>query len=109
MDLTKDVLPDCDLVLVRDCFIHLNFESIFAALRNIIRSNIRYVLTTHYADAVSNVDLGTGTWHSVNLCAPPFNFPPPLELVDDYAKGTTPHQLGMWRIEDLRHASSRWG
>jgi len=35
MDLTKDVLPDCDLILVRDCFIHLSFESIFAAVRNI--------------------------------------------------------------------------
>lgn len=24
MDLTKDALPDCDLILVRDCFIHLS-------------------------------------------------------------------------------------
>jgi len=109
MDLTKDVLPDCDLILVRDCFIHLSFESIFAALRNITRSKIRYLLTTHYADATPNVDLGTGTFHAVNLCAPPFNFPRALELIDDYAKGTTPHQLGLWRVDDLRHAALTWG
>src|ERR1035441_5092661 len=51
MDLTKDVLPDCDLILVRDCFIHLSFESIFAALRNITQSNIRYLLTTQIGRA----------------------------------------------------------
>src|ERR1700678_3590259 len=39
VDLTKGVLPDCDLILVRDCFIHLSFDSIFAALRNIAQSN----------------------------------------------------------------------
>lgn len=109
MDLTKDVLPDCDLILVRDCFIHLSYESIFAALKNIGRSKIRYVLTTHHAAVAANVDLGMGNCRALNLCAPPFNFPPAVELIDDYAKGTTPHQLGLWRVNDLRHASSTWG
>jgi|ERR1700680_2028706 len=105
MDLTKDVLPDCDLILVRDCFIHLSFESIFAALRNITQSKIRYLLTTHFADVVANMDIETGSLHELNLCAPPFNFPPALELIDDYAKGFTPHQLGLWRVDDLRYAA----
>jgi len=101
MDLTKDVLPDCDLILVRDCCIHLSFESIFAALRNITQSKIRYLLTTHSADAATNVDIETGSCRAVNLCAPPFNFPPALELIDDYEKGITPRQLGLWRVDDL--------
>ena len=50
MDLTKDALPNCDLIRVRDCFIHLSFESIFAALRNITQSKIRYLLTTHHVE-----------------------------------------------------------
>jgi len=104
MDLTKDVLPDSDLILVRDCFIHLSFELIFAALRNITRSNISYLLTTHYGEVTRNVDRETGCWHAVNLCAPPFNFPPALELIDDYAKGIPSRQLGLWRIDDLRLA-----
>jgi hypothetical protein len=101
MDLTKDVLPDCDLILVRDCFIHLSFESIFAALKNIMQSNIGYILTTHYADIAVNADIGTGTCRSLNLCAHPFNFPPALDLIDDYAKGIKPRQLGLWRVDDL--------
>ena len=104
MDLTKDALPDCDLMLVRDCFIHLSFEAIFAALANITQSKIRYLLTTHFADVVANVDIETGSYHTLNLCAPPFNFPQALELIDDYAKGLTPHQLGLWRVDDLRKA-----
>jgi hypothetical protein len=105
MDLTTDVLPDSDLILVRDCFIHLSFESIFAALRNITRSKIRYLLTTHYADVAANLDTKTGSWHALNLCAPPFNFPPALELIDDYAKGIPPRQLGLWLVDDLRDAT----
>lgn len=104
VDLTKDALPDCDLILVRDCFIHLSFESIFAALRNITQSNIRYLLTTHHADVQVNADIETGSFHALNLCAPPFNFPAPLEMIDDYAEGHKPHQLGLWRIADLRNA-----
>lgn len=107
MDLTKDVLPDCDLILVRDCFIHLSFESIFAALRNITQSKIRYLLTTQHADIAANVNRETGSFHALNLCLPPFNFPPALELIDDYAEGLKPHQLGLWRVADLRDAS--WG
>jgi SAM-dependent methyltransferase len=106
MDLTKDVLPDCDLILVRDCFIHLRFESIFGALKNITRSKIRYLLTTHYTNLGANVDIGTGTYRALNLCAPPFNFPSALELIDDYAQGIKPRQLALWRVDDLRDAAA---
>jgi SAM-dependent methyltransferase len=105
MDVTKDMLPDCDLILVRDCFIHLSFAAVFAALRNILQSKIRYLLTTHFADAPANVDIDIGSCHAVNLCASPFNFPPAQELIDDYAKGIMPHQLGLWRVDDLRCAA----
>lgn len=105
MDITKDPLPDCDLILVRDCFIHLTFESIIAALRNIARSRIQYLLTTHFADVTTNVDVATGSARGLNLCAAPFNFPVALDLIDDYAKGLPPHQLGLWRIDDLRCAA----
>jgi hypothetical protein len=105
MDLTKDALPECDLILVRDCFIHLSFEMIFAALGKITESTIRYLLTTHHPDVAVNIDIETGSFHAINLCAPPFNFPPPIELIDDYAKGIMPHQLALWRIDDLRSAA----
>lgn len=105
IDLTKDVLPECDLILVRDCFIHLSYELIFAALRNITRSKIRYLLTTHQADLAANVDIETGSARPINLRCRPFEFPAAIELIDDYAEGLTPHQLGLWRVDDLRAAA----
>lgn len=107
MDLTKDALPDCDLILVRDCFIHLSLESIFAALENITQSKIRYLLTTHFTDGAANGDIETGSFRAINLCAPPFDFPPALELIDDYAEGHMPHQLGLWRVDDLPYPAPR--
>jgi SAM-dependent methyltransferase len=104
MDITKDALPDCDLILVRDCFIHLSYEAIFVALKNILQSNIQYLLTTHYSDTPTNVDIDIGSFHAINLCAPPFNFPQALELINDSAKGAMPRQLGLWRLNDLRCA-----
>jgi len=89
---------------VRDCFIHLSFEAIFGALKNILQSNIQYLLTTHYADSPTNVDIDIGSFHAVNLCAPPFNFPQALKLIDDSAKGAMTRQLGLWRVNDLRRA-----
>jgi len=108
MDLTKDVLPGCDLILVRACFIHLSYEAIFAALRNITQSKIRYLLTTHFVDVKANSDIKTGSSHDLNLCQPPFNFPPPLMIIDDFAKGLPSRQLGLWRVDDLSHAASTW-
>lgn len=105
MDLTKDVLPDCDLILVRACFIHFSFEAIFAALRNITQSKIRYLLTTHFVSVTENIDIKTGSSQNLNLCMPPFNFPPPLAVIDDYAKGLPPRQLGLWRVDDLRQVA----
>ena len=54
-----------------------------------------------FADA-ANLDVETGSFRTVNLVAPPFSFPPALELIDDYAKGHTPHQLGLWLVDDVR-------
>ncbi len=104
MDLTKDVLPECDLILVRDCFIHLSFEAIFGCLKNIVQTKSGYLLTTTFSNMTTNVDIGLGNYHTINLCSSPFAFPPPLELIDDYAKGMVPRQLGLWRIDDLRRA-----
>lgn len=97
---TKDVLPDCNLIRVCNCSIHLSFESIFAALRSIAQSKIGYLLTTHHADIAVNVNIETGSSDALNL-SPPFNFPLALELIDDYGEGLKPHQLGLWRVADL--------
>ena len=43
VDLCQDPLPKADLLLCRDCLMHLSEEMIFRALANIVRSDIRYL------------------------------------------------------------------
>jgi hypothetical protein len=52
----------------------------------------------------------TGDWRPLNLERPPFNFPPPAELL---AEGCTEAEgrfldkcLGLWAIKDLADADS---
>jgi hypothetical protein len=48
LDLLRDPLPAADLVLCRDCLVHLSFANIFAALVNLRRSGARWLLVTTF-------------------------------------------------------------
>lgn len=97
-DITRDRLPRADLVLCRDCFIHLSFEDIRRAYSNFRRSATYLLATTHTLVEV-NTNIHSGQWRSVNLERKPFDFPKPLELlVEDVESGKS---LGLWRLSDL--------
>ncbi|MFL6229428.1 MAG: class I SAM-dependent methyltransferase [Pyrinomonadaceae bacterium] len=98
-DVTRDRLPRVDVILCRDCFIHLSFRDIYAALANFKRSNSGFLLATTHVTVTQNEDTHTGGWRSVNLQLPPFNFPPPRQLiVEDTELGKC---LGLWSLEEL--------
>jgi hypothetical protein len=82
-DLTHDDLPKVDLVLCRDCLIHLSFGDAKAVLANIRRSGSRYLLTTTDPSVTENRPIKTGQYHAINLQLPPFSFGKPLELHRD--------------------------
>jgi hypothetical protein len=105
LDLTTDPLPSADLLLCRDCLVHLSFADARRALANVRRSDITYLLTTTFPAEPHNVDVVTGDWRPLNLLRPPFGFPEPLELL---VEGCTEHRglfrdksLGLWRVADL--------
>jgi hypothetical protein len=103
LDLCNDPLPDADLLLCRDCLIHLSEDMNLLALANILRSNIKYVLTTTYP-AGKNRSIRNGDWFTLNLTAAPYNFPPPLRTLDDWVPPYTRRQIGLWEVETLRQA-----
>lgn len=99
LDITRDRLPDTDAVLCRDCFIHLSYNSIGAALSNFKKTSAIHLLCTTHTSVSENLDCADGNWRSVNLEKPPFNFPRPLKLiVEDAELGKC---LGVWRLQDL--------
>jgi hypothetical protein len=111
LNLCEDPLPDADLILCRDCLVHLSNNDVFKALRNIHRSHARYLLTTTFANRDQNVDIPTGEWRTLDLSLEPFLFPSPTKIINerctlsgnDYADKS----LALWRIQDLSVES--WG
>ena len=105
LDLIKDDLPYSDLLFCRDCLVHFSFEDIFAALKNIKRTRFKYFMTTNFLDRDSNIDIATGSWRTINLCKPPFNFPKPIENI--YEKCTeegnkfSDKALSIWAVNEI--------
>jgi SAM-dependent methyltransferase len=104
-DLVKGALPGLELILCRDCLVHLSFRDIQRALANMKRSGARYLLTTTFTERTSNVDILTGQWRPLNLERAPLNFPPVIEILNE---GCTQlggeyvdKSLGLWRLADL--------
>lgn len=99
LDVTKSRLPRADVILCRDCLIHLSFARIRSAVANFKRSGATYLACTTHTSVRENTDCPDGGWRSVNLELPPFNFPRPLKLiVEDEELGKC---LGVWRLGEL--------
>ena len=95
-DITKDALPVADLVLCKDCLIHLCFADCLAALRNFKRHGIRLLMSNTNPEVELNVDKPTGDYRRLNLQAAPFNFPAPLESFP-----WNDAVMGLWDISQL--------
>ncbi|HTR84577.1 MAG TPA: class I SAM-dependent methyltransferase [Reyranella sp.] len=77
VDITRDDFPAVDLMICRDCLFHLSYADTIAALRNIVRANIPYLLTTtHMNDGLlRNSDIRTGDYREIDLFQAPYSFP----------------------------------
>ena len=83
LDLMSDNLGDADLLFCRDCLVHLSFADMYKILENVVDSNIKYIMTTTFPEQLSNKDIVTGGWRPLNFNKPPFNFPQPIELLNE--------------------------
>lgn len=95
-DIIKDKIPKADLILCRDCFIHLSFENILKAIENIKKSNSKYFLTTTYKTG-NNLNIYNGGFREINLLLPPFNYKAPITGI--FEEGNK--YLALWRIDSL--------
>jgi len=82
-DIATDPLPAADLVMCRDCFIHLPTRMILDALENFRASGARYLLLTCDLDAGPYRDIPIGSFRPVNFLNAPFLFPEPRESIQE--------------------------
>jgi hypothetical protein len=104
-DLIKDALPIVDLILCRDCLVHFSDRRVKAAIDNFRATKSTYLLTTTFPQHGPSASIVTGEWQPLNLQKAPFNFPPPLLLLDEgCTEGNgafADKALALWRIADL--------
>ncbi|HWR49709.1 MAG TPA: class I SAM-dependent methyltransferase [Bryobacteraceae bacterium] len=105
LDLTRDTLPRADLVLCRDCLVHLSFANVFRALRQIRESGAEWLLATTFLEHESNQDIPDGDWRMLNLERAPFNFARPeaviVEGCTEAGGAYADKALGLWRVSGL--------
>jgi SAM-dependent methyltransferase len=108
-DIVTGTLPHADLVLCRDCLMHLAFAEIHAALANLCRTGASHLLLTTFPGTTRNADIGHGGWWPMNLQLPPFRLPAPLELwpenPPDQEARSLRKSLGLWPREAVACAS----
>jgi|SRR5690242_13857384 hypothetical protein len=101
-DIVCDALPRCDLILCRDGLIHLSNAEVFAAIRNFKRTGSTWLLTNTWPEHPDNLDIETGGWRTLNLETAPFNFPPPLRVIDEKCFGGggayRDKRLALWKL-----------
>lgn len=100
-DLTQDELPLADLIICRDCWIHLSFRDAAAMLENFRRSGARWLLVSNSPHVQENKNQLTGwMWRFLNLHRPPFNFPAAIEARKDHYADHG-FEITLWEIAKL--------
>lgn len=97
-DICVDSLPAADLVLCRDCFIHLPTRLIYRALRNFRSTGARFLLLTNDAEAEPYRDIPVGSFRPIDFTRAPFGFPLPLFVIAENDHG---RQLCLWDLQTL--------
>jgi hypothetical protein len=104
LDVLQDRLPQVDAWLARDLMIHFPDQAIWTVLNQFKSSSIAYLLATNYPNNMRNVDIKFGQVRHLNLCAAPFNFPDPYEVLREDDDPVTGRVIGVWRRSDLVRA-----
>ncbi|MFF0340489.1 class I SAM-dependent methyltransferase [Kribbella sp. NPDC004875] len=100
-DLTRAELPRADVILCRDCLVHVSFHDAARMLENFRATGANWLLVNTYPEIQHNRNQFTGrNWRRLNLRLPPFDFPEPVESFAD-GGDVDPSRLGLWKLQEL--------
>jgi hypothetical protein len=106
LNIITDQLPKVDLILVRDCLVHFNYESINNFFENLVKSEIKFILTTNFPITNYNYNITMGNHRLINFKKKPFYFPQEIDVLwedstEDY--GQCPDKsLFLWKVSDIK-------
>jgi hypothetical protein len=97
-DITKDRLPEVDLILCRCTLYHLSYSNINKALMNMKKSGA-YLLLTNMPKVTANTDIIDGGYRRLNLHLLPFKLPAPILYFWDAPN--TNEVMELYRVKDM--------
>jgi glycosyltransferase involved in cell wall biosynthesis len=108
-NIIEDDIPKADMILCRDCLVHLTFDQGIELVKNFKRSGSTFLLATTFTERCINfnsIDEGNvGKWRPLNMQLPPFNFPNPICIINEKcSEGEGEFKdksLGLWRLKDI--------
>ena len=85
LDITSKKLPKTDLIICRDFLFHLSFKDGKKFLKNLFKSDFKYLLTSSHSDGKENdfenlKDIESGDFRKINIFQKPYNFEKKYEL-----------------------------
>jgi len=102
MNMVTDELPTCDLILSRDILIHLSDDDIIRYINNCKKSGIKYLMTSTYPDLDKNQEMGgIHGWRFINFEIADWNFPKPLELINENSQVDPIKCMALWSLADI--------
>lgn len=113
-DLVNTILPKSELVICRDCLVHLSFTDTLKILQNFIKSDSKYFLMTTFTnDDRENVNYeNCVNWYAINLQKGPFELPMPYRIINENCTECnneyTDKSLGLWTKQQLESVCGNW-
>jgi 2-polyprenyl-3-methyl-5-hydroxy-6-metoxy-1,4-benzoquinol methylase len=105
LDLVNDKLPKVDLIMVRDCLVHLPTNDVFKALNNIKNSGSKYLLTTNFLwnHQEANQEISVGQWRRINLQKTPYSFKYPERIIieGNIQSHDRDKTMSLWYVKDI--------
>lgn len=103
-DITKDPIPEVDLIFCRDLLCHFSLDSICSTLENIKKSKATYILVTTNINRPFQ-SIKTGDWRPLSLFDKPFCFTKPIEIINENCSEFYPSyidkSLALWKVSDI--------
>jgi len=107
-DLVNTKFPSLDLWLCRDFLYMLKPDEVAEVFANFLNAHMRFAIFTCHRETVVG-DGGPNADSTANLMRSPFNFPEPLERIDDWhhdpnRPGLHERFSGLWSTAQLRQS-----
>ncbi|MDB5385314.1 MAG: hypothetical protein JWM11_960 [Planctomycetaceae bacterium] len=87
-----------ELILIRDLLGHLPLRDVERILENVKVSGAKWLMTTHFPNAVMHDQISAGQWQPINLTLAPFHWPRPAFVINENSPESKAKSLGLWRL-----------